>query len=351
MAEFTFYAWSSADLGMSSIFDLFGGGPFTVAGTPEDITVSDGAGDTIFHDEASQANADPGGDQVAFGDIILDGAVVIPDGASVWNIGEFTVTNVTTGEVGTLIVFGDTASDPIGMSSTIALNVGDELTYSNFVINGSEPYSGLICFAEGTRIETPDGPRPIETLLEGDAVLTQNNAAQPIRWIGHRRLSAWDFAANPKLRPVRIHADALGAGLPRADLLVSRQHRMLVRSRVTERMIGAPEALIAAINLTALPGVYVDTGCDAVAYFHLMFDHHEIIFAEGAPSESLYPGPEALKSVGDDAREELLALFPELGTRDHGAQPARPIPPAKRQRRLIARHRKNNRALVGALPR
>lgn len=346
MAEFTFYGWTAADLGMASIFDLFSGGPFTVVGLPDNITVSDGPGDTSFDDAPSEPTPDPLGDQQAFGDIILDGAVVIPSGGSVWNIGEFTVTNATSGEVGTLIVFGDTAGNPIGMSSSIELSIGDSLTYSNFVINGAEDFDNLICFCGGTQIDAGGESIPIENLSVGDRVRTSSNGDQKIRWIGRRFLTKWHLFENPKLRPVRISAGALGNGLPTKDLLVSRQHRMLIGSRVAQRMFGEKEVLVSAINLTKLPGVYVDYKIEKVAYFHLLFDQHEVIFAEGAPTESLFTGPEALKSVSDDAKEEILTLFPELAMSQFVFRAAQYIPSGVRQKKLIERHLRNNREFL-----
>jgi len=342
VAEFSFNGWTAADLGMGSIFDLFSGGPFTVAGLPDTVTISDGVGDNSFDDEPSQGSPDPGADQVAFGDIVLDGATVIADGNNVWNIGEFTVTNTTSGEVGTLIVFGDTAGNPIGMSSTIQLSVGDVLTYSNFNTNGAEDYEGLICFAGGTKIASEKGAVPIENLSVGEKVTTLNNGHQRIRWIGRRLLTKWNLLENPKLRPVRIVAGALGGGLPKDDILVSRQHRMLINSKVAERMFGEKEVLVAAINLTKLPGIFVDHQIEEVVYFHLLLDRHEIVFAEEAPSESLFTGPEALNSVSSEAREEILAIFPEIGEADFISKAVRQMPQGKRQKKLIERHLKNN---------
>jgi hypothetical protein len=142
----------------------------------------------------------------------------------------------------------------------------------------------------------------------------------------------------------------LGNGLPKRDLLVSRQHRMLVRSKVVERMFGTQDVLVSAIKLTALPGIYVDEQVEEVEYFHILFDQHEIIWAEGALSESLFTGPEALKSIPAAARSELEVLFPELCAADYCAISAALIPSGKAQKQLIARHLKNAKAVCDPAP-
>ena len=48
-------------------------------------------------------------------------------------------------------------------------------------------------------------------------------------------------------------------------------------------MFGTRESLIAAVKLTDLPGISIDTQCAAVTYIHLLFDQHEVIYANGAP--------------------------------------------------------------------
>ncbi len=203
------------------------------------------------------------------------------------------------------------------------------------------------CFVTGTLISTPAGSKPIEDLSEGDLVLTADRGPQPIRWIGARRLTPAELRIRPRLRPVRIAAGALGAGLPRRNLRVSAQHRMLVRSPIAVRMFNAREVLISAGKLVGLPGITIDDAPGCVTYLHMLFDHHEIVTAEGAPSESLFTGPQALRSVGAEARAEILALFPELATPDHNAVAARPIPGKGRlARHLIYRHLKNGRPLI-----
>jgi hypothetical protein len=203
----------------------------------------------------------------------------------------------------------------------------------------------ILCFTHGALIETPRGQKLVENLKVGDAVNVGRGGSKRIRWISSSKVDNRTLVRNPKLRPVRITAGALGNGLPERDLLVSRQHRMLVRSKVAERMFGTQEALVSAIKLTALPGIYVDEQAEGVEYFHILFDQHEIVWAEGALSESLFTGPEALKSIPVAARTELETLFPELCSADYCASPAALIPSGKAQKQLVARHLKNAKAM------
>ncbi|MBQ4806367.1 Hint domain-containing protein [Phaeobacter sp. HS012] len=207
----------------------------------------------------------------------------------------------------------------------------------------------MVCFCNGTLIETVNGPRAIETLAPGDMVLTENGPT-PLRWIGKRSVSPAQMAENTKLCPVRIEAGALSPGLPSKPLQVSRQHRMLIRSRVAQRMFGQFEVLIPAIRLTALPGIYVNEDRAAVTYYHMLFDNHEIVFANGAPSESLLVTEQSLAALSPAAQEELKLLFPDLiCSTGRGTASARPIPPRARQKRLVARIGKNNRAALDAI--
>ncbi|MEL7257604.1 MAG: Hint domain-containing protein [Pseudomonadota bacterium] len=204
----------------------------------------------------------------------------------------------------------------------------------------------VTCFTPGVLIETSAGPRAICDLSVGDQVINKDGAAKTIRWIGCRCFDRAALLTNPKLCPIRITAGALGSGLPRRDLLVSRQHRMLVQSKIAERMFGASEVLVPAIALTALPGIYIENDAQSVEYIHLLFDAHEVIFAEGAPSESLFTGPMALRAVKGEALEEILTIFPQLASEDYEPTPACFIPPGKLQKKLIARHARNNKPLL-----
>ncbi|MFD1880684.1 Hint domain-containing protein [Paracoccus pacificus] len=205
----------------------------------------------------------------------------------------------------------------------------------------------IVCFAHGTLILTDRGAVPVQALREGDLVATRDHGMQPIRWIGSQRLSADTLIANERLLPIRIRQGALGAEVPSQDLLVSPQHRILVRSHIARRMFGTDEVLVAAKLLCALDGIEIAAGVGEVEYFHLLFDRHEVIIANDAEAESLYTGPEALKSVGPAGREEILTIFPEL--MDGTFTPARPLVAGRKGRHLTARHLQNSRSVQAAI--
>ena len=202
------------------------------------------------------------------------------------------------------------------------------------------------CFVRGTPIQTAQGLIPVEDLTVGTLVRTRDNGDQPIRWIGRVTFSAARLHAQPHLRPIRIAAGALGPNRPARPLLVSPQHRILVRSAIAQRMFGAPEVLVAAKQLLPLDGIDIAQDLERVEYVHILFDRHEIVFANEAETESLYPGPQALRAVGPAARQEILALFPELSQASDLPPAARGLATGRMARKLAMRHRQNRKPLV-----
>ncbi len=204
----------------------------------------------------------------------------------------------------------------------------------------------IVCFAAGTQILTERGEMAIEDIAIGDMVQTLDHGLQPVRWIGCRRMDSIDLAANPKLKPIRIAAGCLGGALPHRDLLVSPQHRILVRSKIAQRMFGTQEVLGAAKQFLRLEGFDIVQDVAAVTYYHMLFDQHEIIFAEGAPSESLFTGPVALDSVGAEARDEILAIMPGIAEAGREIEGARMLLSGRPARKLASRHLQNRRLLL-----
>lgn len=211
----------------------------------------------------------------------------------------------------------------------------------------SRPYADFVtCFCRGTHIATPEGERPVEDLARGDLVRTAQGKAEPIVLISRRTISSKELAKAPGLRPVRITAGALGDGLPRRDLLVSPQHRLQVSSPIAARMFGTEHVLVAAFRLTNLSGIYVDTKLEELTYVHILLRHHDVIFAEGTPSESLFLGKQTLASMPPDARRELFAILPQLAPSALAPEPACLIPSGKQQNTLVARHTKNQKPIL-----
>lgn len=232
---------------------------------------------------------------------------------------------------------------PAGVTS-VTLRFVDTTTNTTFSDLDIDNVSLLVCFAEGTRIETKYGSVAVEDIEVGALVRTADHGFQPLRRCVRRRVDSIDLT-DKKLRPVRIMAGTLGNGLPARDLLVSRQHRMVISSRICERMFEANEVMVSAVRLTQLPGIFLDDRQSSVTYHHLIFDQHEVIYAEGAPTESFYPGPVSCSALPPEAMDELTALFPDLANDGAGVEMSRYAPPPKQQNRLIERHRKNDKAL------
>ncbi|QYX57008.1 Hint domain-containing protein [Roseovarius sp. SCSIO 43702] len=183
----------------------------------------------------------------------------------------------------------------------------------------------LICVARGTLIETENGPVAVESLRVGDNVLTLDDGFQPVRWIGSRLVTSAEQCADPGLRPIRVEPEALSPGCPERPLTVSPQHRFHLGSWRAELLFGTAEVLVPAKGLIDGERVRrVDT-CAPVEYFHVLFDDHQIIWTDGAPTESFHPGRHALNEMGDAVRNELLTLFPELSDSGGYGETARSV--------------------------
>ncbi len=171
---------------------------------------------------------------------------------------------------------------------------------------------GVICFTPGTSIRTPRGTTLIEDLREGDLIDTKDNGAQKIRWIGSRRLTGARLFAMPHLRPVRIRAGVMGSGVPDHDLLVSPEHRLVVKGPVAQELFNTSEVLVTAKDLINGNTISVDLKAREVQYIHLLLDHHQVMWANGLETESFHPVSASLRTLRDVDRARLLEKHPEL---------------------------------------
>lgn len=224
---------------------------------------------------------------------------------------------------------------------SITLNTNPDTNYGGFFNDSSMTGVSVVCFTRDALILTVDGPKPLTRLRLGERIVTKDNGPQPLRWMEgqfHAYLGAH--------APICIAAGSLGLGSPTRDLTVSPQHRILAHNKVAERMFGVSEVLVSAKSLLGCPGVSQLPQDTALTYWHLAFDAHEVISANGAWVEALYPGPMAQSALSDDAQSELRSLVP--GVWQTGGKPplARPCPPLRQQLRLVGRLQKNGHALL-----
>ena len=155
---------------------------------------------------------------------------------------------------------------------------------------------GVICFTPDTLIATELGPRQIADLQAGERILTRDNGPQEILWRGHRRMTGARLHVMPHLRP----------------LLVSPQHRMLIKGQAALALFNTPEVLVAAQDLVNDATIMVDRSLREVTYVHLLLEGHNIVWANGLETESFHPANTALDTVADDQRAGLLQILPDI---------------------------------------
>lgn len=211
--------------------------------------------------------------------------------------------------------------------------------YGNSINGPITSGDAVLCVSSEAKILTKIGAVESRNLKEGDLVWTLDHDYQPIRWIGSRSLSAADLIKNPKSRPICVHQNAIGDNMPARDILLSPQHRVLGRSKVAEHMFGTKEVLVAATKLKELVGVETVEASTSVQYIHILFDHHEIIKADGLLVESLLIAEQSEMLIEGLDQE----IVPE---RCRGATmiPARPLIEGKRCKTLIKRILKNKKS-------
>lgn len=280
-----------------------------------DVRVEDEGGDPdIFEDDTSGANGQPGSHT------IIDGGGLVAAGTPVESESIIFLRALDDfgREVGPeirLTVFSKDGitQDVWGFATDDFLVPGVKYKKVDGSNNGDSEYEDFIpCFVAGTRVRTPSGHVAIEDIDPGDEVWTRNGA-KPVRWIG-----STEIEGKGALAPIRFAPGAIGNT---RELLVSPQHRMLVEGKGPELLFQSEAVLVAAKHLLGLPGVE-RVEIDTVEYVHLMFDAHEVIEAEGALSESFFPGDVAINSLDGATRDELLTLFPQL--RDNAYETAAP---------------------------
>jgi hypothetical protein len=157
--------------------------------------------------------------------------------------------------------------------------------------------AGVTCFARGTRLAGPAGEIAVEELKAGDILLTVTGAHRRIVWIGHRQVDCTRHPDGRQVWPVRVKAGAFGPNLPKRDLLLSPQHAIFAE--------GVLIPVKALVNRRSIR----QEACPRIEYFHVEMVRHELLLAEGLPTESyLDTGDRACFANGGG----VLALHPDF---------------------------------------
>ena len=233
----------------------------------------------------------------------FDRAFVLTDGQRSW-----TATLIEMPEIARPLLMFAGHMPPADTPLYIAEGIAEPAVPSRL----AEAVEGVVCFTPGTLLETPDGLRAVEDLVAGDRVITKDGGAQPIVWAGSRSVSGARLYAMPDLRPVRIRDGAFGMECPHGDLIVSPDHRMVLKGKAAEALWGEDEVLVAARDLIDGTRIARDLAAKSVTYHHLMLEAHHVVVANGVETESFHPGAAALEAIEEDQRARLFDVMPEL---------------------------------------
>ncbi len=175
-------------------------------------------------------------------------------------------------------------------------------------------------FCQGTTLMTAQGDQPVDWIGPGDMVMTRDHGFQPVLWVARTIIPASELETRPKLRPIKIAAQSIDAQTPAQDLLLSSEHRILLKSPQIELLFGTDEAFAPLKAITNGNDIAQCQPRHDLSYYHVLFQNHEIVLAEGLWVESFFPGKMALASLPAKKQAQIRGL---LGTKADTMKTAR----------------------------
>ncbi|MDR3504715.1 MAG: Hint domain-containing protein [Acidocella sp.] len=152
---------------------------------------------------------------------------------------------------------------------------GEASGYTITLLNSNGTDYTYPCFCAGTRLAAEEGEIEVQDVVPGTRLRLADGRVAEVRWVGCSRV-ATRFADPLRAFPIRIAAGALGDNLPVRDLLVSPDHAMFLDG-----------VLVQASALVGFPGITREHGMpEFFDYYHVELGAHELLLAEGAPTES-----------------------------------------------------------------
>jgi hypothetical protein len=164
--------------------------------------------------------------------------------------------------------------DTVTTAMTVSISDGsDDALATNAVTTMITAATSVACFAAGTRIGTPRGEVRVENLRVGDLVLTISGQARRVEWIGRRALDCRRDPAPEWVRPVRVAPHTFGENRPKRALLLSPDHSVYV------------DDVLIPIKFLINGTTIVPVDAATVNYYHLELQQHDVVLAEGLPTE------------------------------------------------------------------
>ena len=156
----------------------------------------------------------------------------------------------------------------------------------------------IVCYLEGTGIDTPAGSIKVEDLQPGDTVLTADGGTTTVQWVGKQPVET-RLTHPARVNPIRIAAGAIADGVPARDLYVSPDHAIEI-----DGLLVNASALINGKSITMVQKMPLE----GFNYYHVETDAHEVILAEGCPAESYVDMPDRSSFVNGAERADVAAI-------------------------------------------
>jgi hypothetical protein len=177
------------------------------------------------------------------------------------------------GASATGLTFSGSQLTAAGTGVTLNINTSLPAGDFGFVLNNGNTYI-TACFATGTSILTDTAPRRVETLREGDLVMTASGRLAAVKWIGYRHTNLRRHPRPHDVMPVRVRAGAFGPRLPLRDLVLSPDHAVFADGHLVP-----VRYLVNGVSI-------VQETRGSITYWHVELDRHDVILAEGLPCET-----------------------------------------------------------------
>ena len=145
----------------------------------------------------------------------------------------------------------------------------------------------------------------MENLAIGDLLPSLFGGLRPIQWIARYPIKKSD-PSKPWVKdalPARIARGALGPNVPQADLYVTAGHALLI-----DGVLVPAEMLINGATIERFEA----SEYDELEFFHIKFESHDVIYAEGAPVETLLEVDESAVNFAEYHRRYGTPAAPEL---------------------------------------